>query len=390
MSDTRKAIYRDPERGIEERVADLLGRMTLDEKIAQLGAVFAETILDGDAFSPSKAKERLRHGSGQITRIGGSTLLGPRETASIANDVQRFLRDETRLSVPTMIHEESCAGYLARGATQFPQAIGLASTWDPELVEQIGGVIREQMLAVGARQTLAPLLDIARDARWGRCEETYGEDPYLASRLGVAYVRGVQGEDLSRGVVATGKHFMGYGASEGGLNWAPCQLPRRELLERILPPFEAAIREAGLASIMNGYEEIDGVPCGASKWLLTELLRDELGFEGVVVADYYTVICLMGYHRVAADKAEAGARARRSPRVASTRRWWTAPRPAFCARSSSWACSSIPSSTPRRRRRSSTRRRSASWRDARRSARWCCCRTGVACCRSTPASAGWP
>jgi beta-glucosidase len=309
MSDIRKAIYRDPERDVEERVADLLGRMTLEEKIAQLGAVSAETILDGDAFSPSKAKERLRHGSGQITRIGGSTLLGPRETASIANDVQRFLRDETRLGVPTMIHEESCAGYLARGATQFPQAIGLASSWDPELVEQIGGVIREQMLAVGARQTLAPVLDIARDARWGRCEETYGEDPYLTSRLGVAYVRGVQGEDLSRGVVATGKHFMGYGASEGGLNWAPCQLPRRELLERILPPFEAAIREAGLASIMNGYEEIDGVPCGASKWLLTELLRDELGFEGVAVADYYTVICLMGYHRVAADKAEAAARA---------------------------------------------------------------------------------
>lgn len=309
MSDARKAIYRDPERDVQERVADLLGRMTLDEKIAQLGAVSVETILDGDAFSPSKAKERLRHGSGQITRIGGSTLLGPRETASIANDVQRFLRDETRLGVPAVIHEESCAGYLARGATQFPQAIGLASSWDPELVERIGGVIREQMLAVGARQTLAPVLDIARDARWGRCEETFGEDPYLASRLGVAYVRGVQGEDLSRGVVATGKHFMGYGASEGGLNWAPCQLPRRELLERILPPFEAAIREAGLASIMNGYEEIDGVPCGASRWLLTELLRDELGFEGVVVADYYTVVCLMGYHRVAADKVEAAARA---------------------------------------------------------------------------------
>jgi beta-glucosidase len=164
------------------------------------------------------------------------------------------------------------------------------------------------MCAVGARQTLAPVLDIARDARWGRVEETVGEDPHLVSRMGVAYVRGVQGPDRTRGVIATAKHYMGYGASEGGLNWAPAMLPRRELLERILPPFEAAIREADLGSVMNGYHEIDGIPCGASKWLLDDLLRGELGFEGTVVADYFTVICLLTYHRLAADKAEAGAR----------------------------------------------------------------------------------
>jgi beta-glucosidase len=308
MPDRSDAVYLDPGRSPEERTDDLLSRMTLDEKIAQLGAVYSATIMDGDRFSATKAKERLEHGSGQITRIGAMTLLGPRETAQIMNDVQLFLRNETRLGIPTMVHEESCAGYLARGATQFPQAIGLASSWDPNLVEQVATVIREQLLAVGARQTLAPVLDIARDARWGRCEETYGEDPYLASRIGVAYVKGIQGDDLSKGVVATGKHFMGYGAPEGGLNWAPCQLPKRELLERILPSFEAAIREGGLASIMNGYEEIDGVPCGASKELLDDLLRGELGFEGTVVADYNTVICLMTYHRVAATRAEAGAR----------------------------------------------------------------------------------
>ena len=140
------------------------------------------------------------------------------------------------------------------------------------------------MRAVGAHQTLAPVLDVSRDPRWGRSEETFGEDPYLVSRIGVAYVRGVQGEDRRRGVVATGKHFVGYGASEGGLNWAPAHIPRRELLEVYVAPFAAAIREAGLASVMNAYHEIDGVPCGASRDLLETLLRGELGFDGVVVS----------------------------------------------------------------------------------------------------------
>ena len=301
--------YRDSNLPTGERVADLLGRMTLEEKLAQLGAVWSRAVMDGDRFSAAKAREVLARGTGHITRIAAQTLLGPRESARLANDIQRFLFEHTRLGIPAILHEESCAGYTARGATQFPQAIGLASTWEPELIEEMAAVIRTQMRAVGARQTLAPVLDIARDPRWGRTEETFGEDPYLVSRMGVAYVRGIQGETLRDGVAATGKHFMGYGASEGGLNWAPAPLPRRELLERILPPFAAAIREAGLASIMNAYQEIDGVPCGASKWLLDELLRGELGFDGVVVADYCTVLCLMTYHRIAADKSEAGARA---------------------------------------------------------------------------------
>jgi len=306
--ETSKQPYRDASLGVEERVADLLGRMTLEEKIAQLGAVWAAAIIHEDRFSAEKAKDHLARGAGQLTRIGASTVLRPEQSAAVLNDVQRWLLENTRLGIPTILHEESCAGFLARDATQFPQAIGLASSWDLELVEQVGDVIRRQMLAVGARQTLAPVLDIARDPRGGRAEETFGEDPYLVARMGVAYVRGVQGESLADGVAATGKHFMGYGASEGGLNWAPSLLPRRELLERILPPFAAAIREAGLASLMNGYQESDGIPCGASKWLLDDLLRGELGFEGLVVADYFTVICLMTYHRLAADKSEAGAR----------------------------------------------------------------------------------
>ena len=290
----------------DERVADLLERMTVDEKLAQLGCVWSTQLVADDAFSPERARELLRHGTGHITRIGASTGLRPAASAAFANAIQRFLVEETRLGIPAIIHEESTAGFTARDATQFPQAIGLASTWNPALIEQVGAVIRAQMLAVGARQTLAPVLDIARDPRWGRTEETYGEDPYLTSRLGVAYVRGVQGDDLARGVVATGKHFLGYGASEGGLNHAPAHLGPRELREVYARPFEAAIREAGLASVMNAYNEIDGLPCGGSRAILDDLLRGELGFDGVVVADYYTTALLCGFHAVAADKGAAG------------------------------------------------------------------------------------
>jgi beta-glucosidase len=302
-------LYLDSRRSPDWRAADLLGRMTLDEKIAQLGAVWGSDLLDGKSLSHDKATLLLADGIGQITRLAGNTLLGPRDAAAAANQIQRFLVEGTRLGIPALFHEESCAGLATKSATQFPQAIGLASTFEPELVERMAEVIREQMLAIGARQALAPVLDVARDPRWGRVEETFGEDPYLAARMGVAYVRGVQGADLREGVVATAKHFMGYGASEGGRNWGPCQLPTRELLERILPPFAAAIQEAGVRSVMNGYHEIDGVPCGASAWLLDELLRGELGFRGTVVADYFTVLCLMTFHRVAGDAKEAAARA---------------------------------------------------------------------------------
>lgn len=301
--------YRDAKLSPEERVQDLLPRMTLEEKLAQLGAVWGKDLLEGRSVSEERLRSRLRHGIGHVSRLASSATLLPREVAAATNRVQRFLLERTRLGIPAIVHEESCAGFLARGATQFPQSIGLASTWMPELAERMARVIRSQMLAVGARQSLAPVLDVVRDPRWGRCEETFGEDPYLAARFGVAYVRGLQGSDLRYGVAATGKHFAGYGFPEGGLNWAPAWLPERELRERVLPPFAAAVREAGLASVMNGYHEIDGVPCAASRWLLDEVLRLEMGFSGVVVADYYAVECLESYHRVAADRAEAAATA---------------------------------------------------------------------------------
>jgi beta-glucosidase len=298
--------YRDPALAIETRADDLLGRMSLDEKLAQIGCVWSTSLLAEDGhLSAARARDKLRHGIGHVTRIAGATVLRPGESATFANAIQKFLREETRLGIPAIIHEESCAGYTARDATCFPQAIGLASTWEPELIEQMGEVIRRQMRAAGAHQTLAPVLDVARDPRWGRTEETFGEDPYLIAQMGIAYVRGVQGPDLSRGIACTGKHFLGYGASEGGMNWAPAHIPRRELLEVYATPFEAVIKEAGLVSVMNSYAEIDGVPLGASRELLHDLLRGPLGFDGVVVSDYFTVATLASYHGVAADEAEA-------------------------------------------------------------------------------------
>lgn len=303
----KDAPYRDPSLSVQERVRDLLSRMTLDEKIAQLGALWSTSLREGDRFSEATAAKRIPGGIGHVTRIGGSMGLRPGDSARFANDCQRFLVESTRLGIPAVVHEESCAGYAAPGGTCFPQSIGLASTWEPELLEAVGEVIRTQMRAVGAHHTLAPVLDVARDARWGRTEETYGEDPYLISRMGVAYVKGVQGEDRKTGIVATGKHFIGYSASEGGLNWAPAHIPQRELLEVYLTPFLAAVREAGLGSIMNAYHELDGIPCGANPYLFEELLRGEIGFDGVVVSDYSTLPMLTGYHKLSDDKAEAAA-----------------------------------------------------------------------------------
>jgi beta-glucosidase len=299
------APYRDPALPTARRVEDLLARMTLDEKVAQLGCVWSTQLVDEAAFSAQRARQHLAHGTGHVTRIGAATGLRPRESAALMNAIQAFLRDETRLGIPALVHEESCAGFCARDADQFPQALGLAASFDPEAVSRMAQRIRAQMLAVGARQTLAPVLDVARDPRWGRVEETFGEDPYLVGRMGVAYVRGLQGDDLRRGVAATAKHFLGYGLSEGGHNHKPVQLGPRELREVFARPFLAAIQEAGLASVMNAYNDVDGLPCGGSAEILDELLRGELGFEGVVVADYFTTLLLIASHRVAADKGSA-------------------------------------------------------------------------------------
>jgi beta-glucosidase len=301
--------YRDPSLPVDERVDDLITRMTEEEKAAQLGSAWMFEVADDGSFSADKARDQLHHGLGQVTRVSGASDLGAAEATAFANAVQRHLVEETRLGIPAIVHEEICSGLMARGATIFPQAIGLASTWEPELAEALAASVRRRMRAIGAHQGLSPVLDVSRDPRWGRTEETFGEDPHLVSRMGIAFVRGLQGDDLREGVIATAKHFVGYGASEAGMNWAPARLGQRELREVYLHPFEAAVREGGLQSVMNAYNEIDGVPCTADRELLTTTLRDLWGFDGCVVSDYFAIRQLADYHHLVPDGAAAAAAA---------------------------------------------------------------------------------
>lgn len=297
--------YKDQTRSLAERVEDLLSQMTFDEKIAQLGCLWSTALIQDNTFDADFIASKMPHGIGQITRIGASTGLRPRESAALMNAIQRIAIERTRLGIPIFVHEESVGGLCHRDATVFPQGLGLAATWNPALIERVAGVIREQMLAVGARLGLAPVLDVARDPRWGRVEETYGEDPILAGTIGTAYVRGIQTDDLRQGIVATGKHFIGYAMSEGGRNWGPVQMGPRELREVYAEPFAAAIRDANLGAIMNSYASVDGMPCAGTRAILTDLLRGELGFQGAVVADYWSVPQLERFHRIAADRGTA-------------------------------------------------------------------------------------
>ncbi len=300
-----KLSYKDPSLPVEQRLNDLLERMTLEEKVAQLGSVHATDIVSKGRLSINRASRLLGSGIGQISRVAGRAGANLRQASQIIRDLQDFLLHRTRLGIPAIVHEECLSGLMARGATTFPQAIGLASTWDPELVRSVASVIRRQMRALGAVQGLAPVLDVARDPRWGRVEETLGEDPYLVACLGAAYIQGLQGSNLTVGVAATPKHFAAHSFSEGGRNRAPVHVGPREFREIFLFPFEAAIKNAKACSVMNAYHEVDGIPCAADRLLFTELLRDEWGFKGFVVSDYNSVEELEWFHRVAADKKQA-------------------------------------------------------------------------------------
>lgn len=331
--------YKNPRLSVEARVADLLGVMTLEEKVAQTHALWQlkPRILDEHGnFSPEKAREVLRHGIGQIARISEPKVVRPgaapgeisyeydrtgavpteefiHRSVELANAAQKFLLEETRLGIPAIVHEEGLHGFAAPGATHFPQAIALASAWDEELMERIYTVAAAEIRARGGHQALTPVLDVARDPRWGRTEETYGEDPYLASRLGVACIRGFQGRDAGRigpdRVVATAKHFAVHGQPEAGTNVGPGNYSERVIREFFLPSFEAAIREAGALSVMPSYNEIDGIPAHANTWLLKRLLREEWGFRGYVVSDYFAIEDLRRLHHVAGSKEEAAKKA---------------------------------------------------------------------------------
>lgn len=279
--------------------------MTLDEKLAQIGSYWMFDLQTNGVLDWGKATVLLKHGIGQFTRVAGSSTLDPVNAAVTANKLQKFLLEKTRLGIPAILHEESCAGAMVLGGTVFPQMLGLASTFDPDLAAEMTGAIRRQLLAIGARQALAPVLDVARDPRWGRVEETFGEDPTLTSHFGMAFIRGLQTDDLSGGVVATGKHFIGHSNSQGGLNCAPVHMGMGEVFNYFLAPFHAAIRDAKLGTMMNAYPELDGEVVGASRRILTELLRERLGFAGPVVSDYEAVLMLHSFHKVAESESIA-------------------------------------------------------------------------------------
>ena len=300
--------YRDPSLPVETRVADLLSRMALAEKCAQLVGPFG--MEESGEFSPELARQHWQHGVSYIGTYHKSR--DTRKTVRYLNAAQKFLREETRLGIPALGIGEGLHGYMAHEATSFPQAIGLASAWDPALHERIFSAVAQEMRARGAHYVLSPVLDVARDPRWGRTEETYGEDPYLISRLGVAAVRGFQGERFTGApdkVLATAKHFCAHGQPEGGANCAPANYAERTLREELFAPFEAVVREGRVGSVMASYNEINGIPAHINTWLLRDLLRDEWGFEGFVISDGWGVDDLYRLHFVAADAAEAAEKA---------------------------------------------------------------------------------
>ncbi|MES2120762.1 MAG: glycoside hydrolase family 3 N-terminal domain-containing protein [Pseudomonadota bacterium] len=322
-------LYKDPRQPVERRVDDLLRRMTLEEKVAQLLTIWEQKAkvqtADG-RFSPEAASAAFPNGIGGFARpsdkrgvAAGNNAAGAtegvnrdaRDTAEYVNAAQHWAVERTRLGIPILMHEEALHGYVARGATSFPQAIALAGTFDPDLVTRVFSVASREMRARGAFLALAPVVDVVKDPRWGRIEETFGEDPYLVTQTGLAAIRGFQGPNLplpADKVLVTLKHLTGHGAPEGGMNVGPAHLGERELRTDFFPPFEQAVKTYPVRSVMASYNEIDGIPSHANKWLLTEVLRGEWGFSGAVVSDYYAIKELAGRHRMFGNLKDAAER----------------------------------------------------------------------------------
>ncbi|MFD0435463.1 beta-xylosidase/alpha-l-arabinosidase [Streptomyces chartreusis] len=306
------APWRDPALSAAARVDDLLSRMTLQEKTAQLYGVWVGAATDGDGVAPHQHDmatdrtadewdELITHGLGQLTRSFGTAPVDPALGAQALARAQRRIAGAGRFGIPAVAHEECLAGFTAWRATAYPVPLAWGATFDPPLVEEMARRIGRDLRSAGVHQGLAPVLDVVRDPRWGRVEETIGEDPYLTGTIGTAYVRGLE----SAGVIATLKHFAGYASSAGARNLAPVRAGVRELADVTLPPFEMALREGGARSVMAAYNETDGVPASADPGLLTELLRSEWGFTGTVVADYFGIGFLQTLHRVAGSPAQA-------------------------------------------------------------------------------------
>ena len=310
--------YKDPKAPIEVRLKDLLARMTLEEKVAQTTCLWSQKSLIVDAkwkFDPAKAKAVLADGIGQIARPNetkGADGLSPSETVIFGNAIQKFLKEKTRLGIPAIFHEESLHGNQAVGATNFPSPLALASSWNPDLMTEIYTTVAKEVRARGGHQVLAPVVDIARDPRWGRTEETMGEDPYLTARLAVQVVKAYQGPNAELGagkVISTLKHFPVHGTPEGGVNIAPSFVDERTVREVNFPPFKACVEEAGVLGVMPCYNELSGVPAHANGRYINGVLRKEWGFKGIVVSDYMAIHELKTFHKIAQDTADAAIKA---------------------------------------------------------------------------------
>ena len=313
--------YKNSKLPVDQRVADLLARMTLEEKIAQMEGAWENRQFFSDPkmlfvdekgnFVPERASVLMKNGLGEISRP--SENRGPREMAEYTNTVQKWLKENTRLGIPVLFHDECLHGHVAPKGTSYPQAIALSSTWDPALVQDVFTATAAEVRARGAHHCLAPVLDLARDPRWGRTEETYGEDPYLVSHIGLAAIHGLQGTNLTgfgpadaTHVMATAKHFAVHGQPEGGVNVSPGNYSERVIREYFLKPFEVAVQQGHVATVMASYNEIDGIPSHSNKHLLDDILRREWGFDGAVVSDYFGITDLMNLHHVVATAPEAG------------------------------------------------------------------------------------
>lgn len=306
--------YKDAALPVKERVEDLVHRMTLEEKIAQLiGDIFpygkknfpVQINEKGELIKSEKYVNTIKHGLGGIAYINFS--LEPEESVQFTNALQKDAIENTRLGIPLLIFEECIYGQISEGSTRFPFPIGLAATWDPELTQSVFNAIGREVRTRGGNMTMNPVLDLGRDPRWGRIQETFGEDTYLASRLGVAAVKGLQGGDevTSTHIAATLKHFAGFGQSQGGRQLAPGDIPYRVFIDEILPAFQRVVMEANPAGVMGAYHEVDGVPCHANKWLIHEMLREKWGFQGVFLSDFGGINKLTEFHNVTENLKEA-------------------------------------------------------------------------------------